>query len=108
MQYSVLIVDDEPGIRSALRSVLEDEGYAVDAVESGEACLDRTRTQGYACILLDIWLGEGIDGLETLKRLREEGNDSAVVMISGHGNIETAVRATKLGSFDFIEKPLSL
>lgn len=108
MQPSILIVDDEPGIRSALRSVLADEGYTVDAVDSGEACLDMTRKQGFACILLDIWLGEGHDGLDTLRRLRQEGNDSAVVMISGHGNIETAVRATKLGAFDFIEKPLSL
>jgi two-component system, NtrC family, nitrogen regulation response regulator NtrX len=108
MQPSVLIVDDEPGIRSALRSVLSDEGYAVEAVDSGEACLEIIRKQGFACILLDIWLGDGIDGLETLGRLREAGNDSAVVMISGHGNIETAVRSTKLGAFDFIEKPLSL
>ncbi|HMS43625.1 MAG TPA: sigma 54-interacting transcriptional regulator, partial [Pyrinomonadaceae bacterium] len=65
-------------------------------------------TTNFACILLDIWLGDGIDGLETLKKLRENGNDSAVIMISGHGNIETAVNATKLGAFDFIEKPLSL
>ena len=59
-------------------------------------------------MLLDVWLGDGIDGLETLEKLRENGVDSAVVMISGHGNIETAVNATKLGAFDFIEKPLSL
>jgi two-component system nitrogen regulation response regulator NtrX len=105
---SILIVDDEPGIRDTLRGVLEDEGFAVDAVASGEACLNALQKKSYACLLLDIWLGKGIDGLETLKRLRESGNDSAVVMISGHGNIETAVRSTKLGAFDFIEKPLSL
>ncbi|HMO81699.1 MAG TPA: sigma-54 dependent transcriptional regulator [Pyrinomonadaceae bacterium] len=105
---TVLIVDDEPSIRETLRGVLEDEGFGVEAVATGEECLDLAARQHYACILLDIWLGDGIDGLETLQKLREEGNDAAVVMISGHGNIETAVRSTKLGAFDFIEKPLSL
>ncbi len=105
---SILIVDDEPGIRESLRGVLEDEGFAVETAATGEACLKLVGEQNFACILLDIWLGKGIDGLETLKRLREDGNDSAVVMISGHGNIETAVKSTKLGAFDFIEKPLSL
>ena len=108
MPHSILIVDDEPGIRDTLRGVLEDEGFMVKTVASGEACLTAVEKEGFACILLDIWLGKGIDGLETLKRLREHGNDSAVVMISGHGNIETAVKSTKLGAFDFIEKPLSL
>jgi two-component system nitrogen regulation response regulator NtrX len=88
--------------------VLEDEGFTVKTVASGEACLTAVEREVFACILLDIWLGKGIDGLETLKRLRENGNDSAVIMISGHGNIETAVKSTKLGAFDFIEKPLSL
>lgn len=105
---SVLIVDDEPGIRETLRGVLEDEGLDVTTAASGEECLDVVRREHFACILLDIWLGDGIDGLETLQKLREEGIESAVVMISGHGNIETAVRSTKLGAFDFIEKPLSL
>lgn len=105
---SILIVDDEPGIRDTLRGVLEDEGFAVVTAATGEACLKATQQESFACILLDIWLGNGIDGLETLKHLRDEGNDSAVVMISGHGNIETAVKSTKLGAFDFIEKPLSL
>jgi len=105
---SVLIVDDEPGIRDTLRGVLEDEGFNVDAVASGEACLTALQKKSYACILLDIWLGKGIDGLETLARLRETNVEAAVVMISGHGNIEAAVRSTKLGAFDFIEKPLSL
>lgn len=105
---SVLIVDDEPGVRDTLRGVLEDEGFTVQAVATGEACLDITKKEHFGCILLDIWLGKGIDGLETLKQLRENGNESSVVMISGHGNIETAVKSTKLGAFDFIEKPLSL
>ncbi len=108
MQNSVLIVDDERGIRDSLKGVLEDEGFFVEAVHSGEACLEIVKTTGFDCILLDIWLGEGIDGLETLRSLKDDGVDSAVVMISGHGNIETAVRSTKLGAFDFIEKPLSL
>jgi two-component system, NtrC family, nitrogen regulation response regulator NtrX len=107
MTYSILIVDDERGIRETLRACLEDEGFEVEACESGEDCLKSVEARSFACILLDIWL-PGIDGLETLKKLRENGNDSAVVMISGHGNIETAVNATKLGAFDFIEKPLSL
>ena len=107
MSNSILIVDDERGIRETLRGVLEDEGFDLETVESGEACLKSVEESNFACILLDVWLPE-IDGLETLKRLRENGNNSAVVMISGHGNIETAVNATKLGAFDFIEKPLSL
>jgi len=105
---SILIVDDERGIRETLRGVLEDEGFEIETVVSGEACLEIVKKQHFSCILLDIWLGDGIDGLETLQKLREDGNDSAVVMISGHGNIETAVKSTKLGAFDFIEKPLSL
>ncbi|MBC7899168.1 MAG: sigma-54-dependent Fis family transcriptional regulator [Saprospiraceae bacterium] len=108
MQNSILIVDDEPGIRDTLRGVLEDEGFAVETAISGEACLEITAKQHFSCILLDIWLGKGIDGLETLRKLRENGEEAAVVMISGHGNIETAVKSTKLGAFDFIEKPLSL
>jgi two-component system nitrogen regulation response regulator NtrX len=107
MKASVLIVDDEAGVRSALSGVLRDEGYSVDAVESGEACLDRVARAPYDVIVLDIWL-PGMDGLATLARLRERRVDSPVVMISGHGNIESAVRAIKLGAFDFVEKPLSL
>lgn len=106
-KYSTLIVDDERGIRETLRGVLEDEGFEVESVESGEECLKSVEKKDFDCILLDVWL-EGIDGLETLQKLRENGNTSAIVMISGHGNIETAVNATKLGAFDFIEKPLSL
>lgn len=108
MSNSVLVVDDERGIRETLRGVLEDEGFEVETVETGEACLKIAESGNFSCILLDIWLGDGVDGLETLKQLREQGNDAAVIMISGHGNIETAVNATKLGAFDFIEKPLSL
>src|SRR5215475_6966483 len=104
---SILLVDDEPGVRSALGGVLRDEGYEVDAVDSGEACLERLGRQAYDVVVLDIWL-PGIDGLATLARMRERQVDSQVVLISGHGNIESAVRAIKLGAFDFVEKPLSL
>ena len=105
----ILVVDDEPAIRQSLCGVLEDEGYVSYAVESGEACLEEVRKRSYDLILLDVWL-PGIDGLETLARLLETPalERPAVVMISGHGSIETAVRATKLGAFDFIEKPLTL
>ncbi len=105
--HSILIVDDEPGIRDTLRGVMEDEGFAVEAVATGEECLSALEKRAYSCVLLDVWL-PGIDGLETLIQLRAAGSDAAVVIISGHGNVETAVKATKLGAFDFIEKPLSL
>ncbi len=108
MAQTILIVDDERGIRDTLRGVLEDEGFSVETAVSGEQALEMCGTQHFACVLLDIWLGNGIDGLETLQKIKERGSDAAVVMISGHGNIETAVRSTKLGAFDFIEKPLSL
>jgi two-component system, NtrC family, nitrogen regulation response regulator NtrX len=107
MPHSILIVDDEPGIRQSLQGVLEDEGFVVETVGSGEECLRAFERRLYACVLLDVWL-PGIDGLETLARLKSAYADATVVMISGHGRIETAVRATKLGAFDFIEKPLSL
>jgi two-component system nitrogen regulation response regulator NtrX len=107
MKPSILIVDDEPGVRTALGAVLRDEGYQVEAVESGEACLARVTRGAFDVIVLDIWL-PGIDGLQTLGRLRERQIDTQVVIISGHGNIESAVRAIKMGAFDFVEKPLSL
>src|ERR1043166_7560712 len=104
---SILIVDDEGGVRDTLRAVMEDEGFVADAVATGEECLKALGRRAYGCVLLDVWL-PGINGLETLRRMRESNSDAAVVIISGHGNIETAVRATKLGAFDFIEKRLSI
>ena len=103
----ILVVDDEPGVRDALEGILRDEGYAVTVVESAEAGLAAAAAGDFEAVLLDVWL-PGIDGLEALSRLGEREDPAAVVMISGHGSIETAVRATKLGAFDFIEKPLSL
>ncbi|MGB7024450.1 MAG: sigma-54 dependent transcriptional regulator [Candidatus Acidiferrales bacterium] len=107
MPASILIVDDESGIRQSLSALLRDEGYDVAAVSSGEECIEAVERRSFDLILLDIWL-PGIDGLATLERINEHDGAPMVVMISGHGKIETAVRATKLGAFDFIEKPLSL
>jgi len=107
MKPKLLIVDDEEGIRRSLSAVLSEEGYEVEAVASGEECLQRLADRPFDLVFLDVWL-EGIDGLESLERIRQAGHSAMVVMISGHGNIETAVRATKLGAFDFIEKPLAL
>ena len=107
MKPTILIVDDEPGVRTSLTGVLRDEGYSVEAVASGEECLDRLTRAPVDLIVLDVWL-PGIDGLATLARLRERQVDAQVVLISGHGNIESAVRAIKMGAFDFVEKPLSL
>jgi two-component system nitrogen regulation response regulator NtrX len=104
---SILIVDDEPGVRTALSGVLEDEGYQVESVDSGEAALERLLRQTYDVVVLDVWL-PGMDGLATLARMRERQVEGQVVIISGHGNIESAVRAIKMGAFDFVEKPLSL
>src|SRR6202046_3967779 len=104
--HKILIVDDETGIRESLQGVLADEGYETAAADSGEECIRLLRREhAYEVGVLDIWL-PGIDGLETLERIRELDNAPEVIMISGHGTIETAVRATKLGAFDFLEKPL--
>jgi two-component system nitrogen regulation response regulator NtrX len=104
---NILVVDDEREIRESLRGILEEEGYHVLLAESGEACLEQLKQKNCELVLLDIWL-KGIDGLDTLERIRLLENCPEVIMISGHGTIETAVKATKLGAFDFLEKPLSL
>ncbi|MBV9033315.1 MAG: sigma-54-dependent Fis family transcriptional regulator [Acidobacteriaceae bacterium] len=105
----ILIVDDEASIRQSLQGVLIDENYDCTAVGSGEACLKELAQGAYEAVLLDIWM-PGIDGLTTLAKIQEIPAESrpAVIMISGHGNIETAVKATKLGAFDFVEKPLTI
>lgn len=105
----VLIVDDEASIRQSLRGVLSDENYDCAGVASGEDCLDALTRESYEVLLLDVWL-PGIDGLATLSRIQQlpPAERPAVIMISGHGNIETAVKATKLGAFDFVEKPLTI
>jgi two-component system nitrogen regulation response regulator NtrX len=107
MRESILLVDDEPGVRSSVAGILADEGYDVEAVETGEACLAALAARRYDLLLLDVWL-PGIDGLETLRRALEADPELPVVVISGHGTIETAVRAVRLGARDFVEKPLAL
>jgi two-component system nitrogen regulation response regulator NtrX len=103
----ILIVDDEPAIQSALRGVLEDEGYRVTAVGSGAEAIGAVADEVPDVVFLDIWM-PGLDGLETLAQLKRVRPETAVVMISGHATIETAIKATRLGAYDFIEKPLSL
>jgi two-component system nitrogen regulation response regulator NtrX len=105
--HTILIVDDESEIRSSLQGVLEDEGYKALQADSAEDCLAALSRKPIDVVLLDIWL-PGMDGLEALGRIVAMDDPPEVVMISGHGNIETAVRATKLGAFDFLEKPLSI
>ena len=107
MSDTVLIVDDEPSIIQSLQGILTDEGFEVMAADAGLKALDIIKETIPDIVLLDIWMPD-IDGIETLERIRELYPGLQVIMISGHGTIETAVRATKLGAYDFIEKPLSL
>jgi two-component system nitrogen regulation response regulator NtrX len=107
MSKTILVVDDEKDIRISLTGILEDEGYQVLTADNGVEALECARQELPDLVLLDIWM-PGMDGLETLERLKTLLPQVTVIMISGHGTIETAVRATKLGAFDFIEKPLSL
>src|SRR6266540_6204313 len=105
--FHILVVDDEPSIRETLGGILEDEGYRVTPAADGESGLELLRDQHFDVVLLDIWL-PGMDGLAVLAEVKALEDRPEVVMISGHGTIETAVRATKLGAYDFLEKPLSL
>ncbi|MDA8412378.1 MAG: sigma-54 dependent transcriptional regulator [Desulfobacteraceae bacterium] len=107
MSKTILVVDDEKDIRISLTGILEDEGYQVVSAVSGVEALEKLREDLPDLVLLDIWM-PGMDGLETLEKIKSLLPHLTVIMISGHGTIETAVRATKLGAFDFIEKPLSL
>lgn len=107
MAATILIVDDEKDIRISLQGILEDEGYLVMLAADGEEAIESVRSDVPDLVLLDIWM-PGKDGLETLALLKDQFPFLTVVMISGHGTIETAVKATKLGAYDFIEKPLSL
>jgi two-component system nitrogen regulation response regulator NtrX len=107
MRESILVVDDEAGVRSSLVGILGDEGYVVEAVDSGEACLAALEARRYDLLLLDVWLPK-MDGLETLSRVRTLDPELPVIVISGHGSIEAAVKAVRLGARDFVEKPLSL
>lgn len=102
----ILIIDDEQAIRTTLSNILEDEGHQVTAYESGEEGIAAFAREDFDLVILDLWL-PGIDGLTVLERLRAVGG-TPVIVISGHGNVDTAVRATRLGAYDFMEKPLSL
>ncbi len=107
MSASILIVDDEVSILNSLSSILEDEGYDVSVAKSGIEALKVCAVNPPELMMLDIWMPD-MDGLETLRRLRELVPNTQVMMMSGHGSIETAVKAIKLGAYDYIEKPLSL
>ena len=106
-ETSVLIVDDEEGIRETLSGIFQDEGYNVITAGSGEEALKILKEQSPDLVLLDVWL-PGIDGVETLQEIKKTNPELPVVIISGHGNIELAVKATRVGAYDFLEKPLSL
>jgi two-component system nitrogen regulation response regulator NtrX len=106
MPYRVLVVDDETGIREAIRMTLEYEGYRVDEARSGSDGLDKAEKTPYDAILLDIKMPV-LDGMEVLENLKEKKIMTPVVMVSGHGDIATAVECTKRGAFDFLEKPLN-
>jgi len=106
MTARIMIVDDEQPIRDSLQGLFEDEEYLVVCAASGEEAIARLRKQPVDCILLDIWM-PGIDGLETLNRIHMMDANLPVIMMSGHATIDTAVRATRQGAFDFVEKPVS-
>ena len=103
----VLIVDDETNIVSSLHGILEDEGYQIDTADDGVEALEHVQSDPPDLVLLDIWL-PGMDGIEVLKTIKTYHPEIEVLIMSGHGTIDTAVKATKLGAFDFIEKPFSL
>ncbi len=103
----VLIVDDEANIRQSLADILSDEGHEVDMTSSGEEAVEAVKKRPPDLVLLDIWL-PGIDGMETLKRIKAQREDLPVIMITGHGTTELAVKATKMGAYDFMDKPLSM
>ncbi len=103
----ILIVDDEEGIRESLAQIIEDDGYETLTASSGEEAIRLVRETAPDLVLLDIWMS-GIDGIQTLQELRALSENIPVIMISGHANIENAIRATKMGAYDLLEKPLSL
>ena len=108
MSAKILVVDDEPDIRFLLKDILEDEGYRVDVAEHARAANEIRGKSLPDLVLLDIWMPE-IDGVTLLKQWKDDGKDDCpVVMMSGHGTVETAVEATRYGAYDFVEKPLSM
>ncbi|MCI5145208.1 MAG: sigma-54-dependent Fis family transcriptional regulator, partial [Candidatus Electrothrix sp. AR3] len=106
MPSTILIIDDESSIRESLAGILQDEGFHPLSAASAEEGFAMLARQDVHLILLDIWM-PSMDGIEALKQIKQENSEVPVIMISGHGNIETAVQTTRMGAFDFIEKPLS-
>ena len=106
-QKTILVVDDEDGVRESVREALSDEGYRVVDTADGTEVLRIINEHRPELVLLDIWMPQ-VDGIGLLKEIKSQKPDINVVMVSGHGNIHTAVTATKFGAFDFIEKPVSL
>ncbi len=107
MSRTILVVDDESSIRKTLEGALTDEGYQVVTASSASQAFELIQKHNPDLILLDIWMPE-MDGLTALDQLKTQGLDTPIIIMSGHGNIETAVKATKLGAFDFVEKPVEL
>ncbi|HOV87629.1 MAG TPA: response regulator, partial [Syntrophobacteraceae bacterium] len=107
MKPRILVVDDEISILNSLRGVLQDEGYLVSTAASGEEALEEVRKELPDLVILDIWMPR-MDGLDVLEAMKGLAPSLPVIIISGHANIETAVKATRMGAFDFVEKPLSL
>jgi two-component system nitrogen regulation response regulator NtrX len=105
---TVLIVDDETSILETLSGILNDEGYEVATASSGEEAVTLAKEVSPEIVLLDVWMPPGMDGLQTLTAIKEISQETVIIMISGHANIDIAVQATKLGAYDFLEKPLSL
>ena len=105
MKKRILLIDDEISIQESLSGILEDEGFASICTSSAEEGLEVLETRNIDLVLLDIWLGDNMDGMTALGRIKEKF-EVPVIMISGHGTIETAVQATRKGAYDFIEKPL--
>jgi UDP-3-O-acyl N-acetylglucosamine deacetylase len=103
----ILIVDDEKSILQSLEGILKDEGYSVTTAENGARAMEIIRTESLDLVLLDIWMPD-MDGIKALKAIKEYRSDLGVIIMSGHGTVETAVKAIKLGAMDYIEKPLSL
>jgi len=103
----IIVVDDEEGIRTSLSAVLRDEGFIVEAANDGQQALEMMQQDPFDLVMLDVWM-PGLDGVETLQRIRANFKETAIIMISGHARIEDAVKATKLGAYNFVEKPLSL
>ncbi len=105
--YRILVIDDEENIRSVISEILEDEGYEVETASDGNEGLDKASNGDFDLVILDVWL-PGMGGLEVLEEIKRIKKDLEVIIISGHGNIDMAVKALKSGAFDFLEKPLSL